>query len=399
MTVTQGQAPPEGIAQRGGAALARARSLGGRARVRALEAALGIYREGASVDPEARCGEGQVLLALGRSRQALEAFEDALRLGAGRAAPKVRNGTHVTSVRLEPVERLDEARVGRAEALLEAGDVPAALQAVQEVLRGRPEAPDAWVVAASAVEAWGALAELSLFFEQACARSNRGFRAPHLELRLTALAASRLCYLGQPAVGVGPMAVLGALACRQPFAATPTDADAIVRFAGVFAANLVRAGHPELVGPLREPRAEDRAPGIRAAVDAALATLAAAGTPVAVDPTDDGRLTVVGLEARAAFVVRMLSSHPDLGPRVHREAPSERGSASEVPAGRRIVLDGPRDAVRALDLRVGVDQLLGDPRATLGRIFAFAGVRDDEGPLRFLVDHYPGAHFAREVSS
>lgn len=89
------------------------------------------------------------------------------------------------AIAIRPAER--EARLGRAEATLGLGDAAGALKAVQELLDG---SPDAWTLAAAAVDALGLPKDRDLFAARARALEPKGFLAPHRRERLRSLAAA-----------------------------------------------------------------------------------------------------------------------------------------------------------------------------------------------------------------
>jgi glycosyltransferase involved in cell wall biosynthesis len=147
------------------------------ARVRALESARDGYAEalsfaGRHFAQAFVCGSsswmghirlGTMHLLLGEPEKATAAFD--------------------ASLALRPSER--EAHLGRAEASLALGDATGALKAVQELLDG---SPDAWTLAALAVDALGLPKDRELFAARALALEPKGFLAPHRRERLRALA-------------------------------------------------------------------------------------------------------------------------------------------------------------------------------------------------------------------
>jgi tetratricopeptide (TPR) repeat protein len=108
---------------------------------------------------------GNVLLLAGRPREALGAFEEVLR-----EAP-----------------RDTEARIGRAEALLEGGDPRAALAALEALLGERGELADPWLLAAAAASALGSRADAALLLARATERLARGLGALHRRERFAEL--------------------------------------------------------------------------------------------------------------------------------------------------------------------------------------------------------------------
>jgi tetratricopeptide (TPR) repeat protein len=102
----------------------------------------------------ARLHLGVVHLLQGLAADALTDFADALRV--------------------EPDNR--SARVGAAEALLEAGQAARALEVVEPALGDRP---DGWLVAAAAAERLGARGDARLFLARAVERRGAGYECPH----------------------------------------------------------------------------------------------------------------------------------------------------------------------------------------------------------------------------
>lgn len=99
------------------------------------------------------------------------------------AEPEKAAAAFDASLALRPSER--EARLGRAEATLALGDARGALKAIQELL---DSSPDAWTLAALAVDALGLPKDRELFVARARALEPKGFLAPHRRERLRALA-------------------------------------------------------------------------------------------------------------------------------------------------------------------------------------------------------------------
>ncbi len=108
---------------------------------------------------------GTVQMLLGETDDALRSFDAALAV--------------------RPAER--EALLGRAEAMIDRGDAAGALQRIEGLLDG---SPDAWTLAAVAVGALGRPADVALFAKRAGALATKGFVAPHRRERLQTLGAS-----------------------------------------------------------------------------------------------------------------------------------------------------------------------------------------------------------------
>jgi glycosyltransferase involved in cell wall biosynthesis len=105
---------------------------------------------------------GTVELLLDHPDRALGAFDDALAI--------------------RPAEQ--EALLGRAEAMIGLGDARGALLRINGLL---DRSPDAWTLAAAAVQALGMPKDVALFTARACALLPNGFLAPHRRHRLRAL--------------------------------------------------------------------------------------------------------------------------------------------------------------------------------------------------------------------
>jgi hypothetical protein len=103
-----------------------------------------------------------VELLLHRPDRALAAFDDALEQRPGEL----------------------EAELGRAEAMIELGDARGALERVNRLLNG---SPDAWTIAAAAVRVLGMPKDVKLFAGRARSLLGKGFLAPHRRDRLRTL--------------------------------------------------------------------------------------------------------------------------------------------------------------------------------------------------------------------
>jgi tetratricopeptide (TPR) repeat protein len=111
---------------------------------------------------------GHALLLAERPGEALQVFDEALRASPGDA----------------------DARAGRAEALLEAGDAAAAVRALEPLLAERGELPDPWLLAAEAAHALGSTQDAELLMARAAERVAHGFGALHRGERIRQLSAA-----------------------------------------------------------------------------------------------------------------------------------------------------------------------------------------------------------------
>ena len=185
---------------------------------------------------------GSIDLLLGDLARARQAFETALRLRPG--ALEARLGI------LEVTLRADGPREGLA--------LAAGLMNDPAVGATR----DAWVLAAEACEAVGAIDDMARLLDQARTRKPEYVAAHRRTLHADRVAALAL-YRGKPAAGPGLVGAIGALAAGQPTA--PSEAGAwrsslaIVR---VLVRNLAHAGHASLLEPLVAPGADAAVPGL-----------------------------------------------------------------------------------------------------------------------------------------
>jgi tetratricopeptide (TPR) repeat protein len=156
----------------------------------------------------------------------------------------------------------EEARLGKVECLLEAGDAAQALATAEPLLGPRP---DAWVLAAAAAEQLGALDVMGSFLARAKQALDTGYVAPHRADRYLGLLCALSIYKGQPIATRTRLGVLSALVARAPMVrgtrrVFPSD----VRLVRTLVRNLHALGRVELLQPLLEPRAELHLPGVTA---------------------------------------------------------------------------------------------------------------------------------------
>jgi tetratricopeptide (TPR) repeat protein len=235
------------------------RACAGRDRREALEAAGRAYRDaieagraeqervciGGSGSWAARTRLGTVLLLLGRPDEALAEFRAAL-----------------AEVPDEP-----EARLGEAEAVLDAGDAAAALARVERLLGERP---DGWVLAAAAARASGAPGEARLLLARAGERVAAGYVAVHRAERHVAMVRELSPRPDEAA------ALLAALMQRRPVPPELVGVELDAAFLRNVARQLLPEGRGRLLEPLLEPAAGAVSPGLPGRMREVLASLGAA---------------------------------------------------------------------------------------------------------------------------
>jgi tetratricopeptide (TPR) repeat protein len=187
---------------------------------------------------------GTVQLLTGDSDAALRSFEDALNE--------------------EP--SLDEASLGRAQAIVELGRGKQALEALDPFIdpSKKSSAPvaDAWLIAAHAANQMGSIDDLKLFLAKARSFSQDGYRYAHHNRLHGSLHCQLLCYLGQPAGGLGTIGTAGALMSGSPPAQAWTIEAGERHTMETFVRNLLLTGNSTLVDALLRPEAEQSLPGI-----------------------------------------------------------------------------------------------------------------------------------------
>jgi len=249
------------------------------------------------------------------------------------------------------------AWLGKAEALVSLDRAKDALS----LLDGRlDETPDAWVVAAAALERLGAIDDMAACLRAARERVSHGYVSPHRRRLHLDRAAALSSYQGQPIVDDSPMGVLGALLSRRPHAAEASGAtfpDAR-RLLDPLLPNLLALGRGDLAATLFEPRARALVPGI---VDE-LATLAARRGWNLGDDGEEPAFCLEGDPHACDLVAKVLGEHPAI-----RLA----AFGTKVPI-----------TVEPVEGAVSVSALFTEPRRTLSEICARFGVPFHEAPLR-----------------
>lgn len=340
---------------------------------------------------EAFCRLGAISLALGDVNAAAGAFEHALAL-----APEHR-----------------EARLGAVEVLIASGKLERALAMVEPLLG---DEADGWVLAASAAHAAGAFADLGALLSAAVQRRDR-FVCTHRRGTLRELAVLRAFYEGRAEPAPTAAGALVAVATRVAFApGTPGEApSALLR---VFLENLVRLQRFAEIEPFFDRRAGALVPGAK---QLAVDVLAARGIPVEDDGVPEPVVVGAANPADCELLRGLFAAHPSFDAQIVDAATTnggrgttERSDVRPVLIARaafadiaawgeafpraRIVLWGsseddvsiPQDIAQR---STGIDRakLLAAPVETLTSLFAFLGEPGHDGPLRHLVEFYPGA--------
>ncbi len=254
------------------------------------------------------------------------------------------------------------AWLGKAEALVALDRAKEALA----VLDGRlDETPDAWVVAAAALERLGAIEDLTACLRAARERVSKGYVSSHRRRVHLDRAAALASYQGQPIVDDSPMGVLGALLSRRPLAVEATGAtfpDARTLLDPLLP-NLLGLGRGDLAAGLFEPRARALVPGI---VDEIAALAARRGWNLG-DDGEEPRFCLEGDTHACALVAKMLGEHPQI-----RFA----AGGTKVPV-----------SVEPMEGAVSVQALFAEPRRAISEIYARLGVPFHEAPLRAVLTH------------
>ncbi len=187
---------------------------------------------------------GTVQLLTGEGDAALRSFEDALQE--------------------EP--SLDEASLGRAQAMVELGRGEQALEALDPFLdpSQKSNAPmaDAWLIAAHAANQMGSIDDLKMFLEKARSFSQEGYRYAHHNRLHGSLHCQLLCLLGQPTGGLGTIGTAGALMSGSPPAQAWTIEAGERHTMQTFIRNLLLTGNSALVDALLHPDADQSLPGV-----------------------------------------------------------------------------------------------------------------------------------------
>lgn len=306
-----------------------------------------------------------------------------------------------------------ETKLAMAEAEIECGAADIALCRLEPLLG---EQPDAWVLGSLACDRIGAVDDALSFIRQAGHLTKAGYLAPHrreLHLDLMALAGA---YAGSPSAGPGPIGALTALMAKKPFEGTQSGDVARLPMRSIVSNLVVKKRFAEL-DALLTARAEHAFPGLAAAIAAALQSMG-----MSVDSDDAPIPILVACEScqAAAVVARVLAAHPRAVARgsmsdAKDAAPGDSvreiftvGSiaraielAKELPRATMLLVsaDAPSNELRSEIESQGLGErtvelsyrdLLDAPTATFAHLFAALGEADDDGPLRALIDTYPG---------
>lgn len=187
----------------------------------------------------ALAGLGTTSLLLGQCDRGLAYFEEALAR--------------------EP-SKLD-LRLGKAEVLVAVGRSAEALSILELLLGPRP---DPWLVAAQAAEALGEIEDCRMLLQRALALVQQSAYAfPHRRVDQVALECRLAAYQGEPKAGPGAVGAACALMAgdKPERAAAPLTARDESEVA-VLVGNLLRLGHQELVRPLLGQKAQLALPGV-----------------------------------------------------------------------------------------------------------------------------------------
>lgn len=205
-----------------------------------------------------------VCLLLGKPEEALSLFEASLSENSGldeNRGPSARASA-----------ALVEAACGVAEALIELGRAPEALERLGPMLGTTPFA-DAALLSAQAAEAMERIEDMKLFLGQARERSTPGYVATHRNRVHANMHCQLLTYLGQPRGMPSTIGTVAGLMAGEDIrgAIAPGERRAL----GTFLKNLILHGGADFVEKLVSPHAEAALPGLQAFLEATLARMSA----------------------------------------------------------------------------------------------------------------------------
>ncbi len=340
-----------------------------------------------------RMREGTVLLQLGDAKKARE--------------------TLTVGVAQKPDER--EALFALAEAEIADGAYEQALARLERFLGDRP---DGWILAALACERLGAVSEALAFARQASSRTSVGYLAPHrkeMHLEVMGLAGA---YAGAPSSGPGPVGALTALMARAPFESAHVRFDVSKLPIDSIVRNLVQNQRFALLDGLLSARAEAAFPGIKNCLTSALRAL---GVEVEKDESPSPIIVASEHAFAASFVRRVLSAHPRMTDRgmFEKNTSAAKGDETREIFGTTSLAHAseiakllPRATIVFVSIRpaneaskeqrvlaevsgersieLPIDLLLDDPLPTLASLLAGVGETADDGPLRVVIESYPG---------
>lgn len=316
-----------------------------------------------------------------------------------------------------------EARISVCEARVECGELQSAVDEIEPLLT-EVEHADPWIIAALAADAAGALDDLSGFLRTACEHLEKGLSCELRQETLSILVGLYNLYVGGTAIEPGPAGLLPSIALRRPIPGELEPRPAWAPRVGRCVKNLALKGRLDWIEPFLEPRADALIPGAHRAARDGLSELG-------IDVVDDGEVSLTfvhaSTQADQEFTASLFRAHTDLDVHLTRadEVPRilEDVERSRAGAARQIWVTGfdvplqllsAYPKARYLELGrgepkpihfesnrrvcyVGYAELLKSPVEALAQILAFIGERSHEGPLRKLIESYPGRETTAEV--
>jgi len=164
------------------------------------------------------------------------------------------------------------------------------------------QAPDPWILAASACLALESPQDARMFWENAIMRVKIGFHAHHRIRMVNSVECMFRLLEGDPQAGKGVYGVLGAIISRRPLQSnTPVPKFIIQQVLEQF----IQRNRFDLIEPLLEPRAEQILPGISGVVSETAELLG-------VEVYDDGQRAPIFIHSSdPAAIKKIFSNHPN----------------------------------------------------------------------------------------